>query len=106
MGRKQKHVRHPLSDEPDIQDPDDIAVTVMFDDGTEREFAILTIFTADCRDYIALIPYNAQGEPDPDADIYFYRYYEDEEENASIGNIETEEEFLQASQAFNALMTD
>ena len=92
--------------DPDIEDPDDIAVTVWMEDGTKREFAIVSIFTAGTRDYIALIPYGRDNEPDLSADIYFYRYEEDENEEGSIENIESDEEFAQVSAAFNALMPD
>lgn len=90
----------------DISDPDDIAVTIELDDGRQLECGIVTIFTVNGQDYIALLPYGKDGEPDLQADILFYRFYEDDEEtaeNADIGNIESEEEFALVKEAFNAL---
>lgn len=92
--------------EDDIVDPDDIAVTLDLDDGSQLECGILSVFTVKGQDYIALLPYRKDGELDMKADILFYRFYEEEEEtaeHAEIGNIESDEEFELVKEAFNSL---
>ena len=47
----------------------DILVTLDLDDGTQAECEILTIFTVDEQDYIALLPLNEKGEPNEDGEV-------------------------------------
>ncbi len=79
---------------------EDVRVTIETDDET-IECAIVTIFEADGRDYIALLSCDEDGEPDPEGEIYFYRYSEDEEGNPEIENIEDDEEYEIATDVFD-----
>ncbi len=91
--------------DPDILDPEDIVVTIELDNGREQDCEIVTIFTANRQDYIALLPVDSAGEPIASEGVYLYRYFEDEDENPSIGNIEDDAEYKIASDAYNALFS-
>lgn len=84
---------------------DDIRVTLDLDDG-EVECRILTIFEANEKDYIALIPLDDKGNDNEDLGVYLYRYYEDEQGLPSIEYIENEEEYEIASDRFDELLDE
>ena len=71
----------------------DILVTLDLDDGTQAECEILTIFTVDEQDYIALLPLNEKGEPNEDGEVFIYRYFEDEDGNPTLDNIQDDDEY-------------
>lgn len=50
-------------------------VTLTLDDDSEVTCAILTIFPAGGKEYIALLPLNEDGENE-DGEVYLYRYLE------------------------------
>jgi len=72
---------------------EDVVVTLDLDDGTEVECEILTIFEVDGRDYIVLIPLDADGNQNAEGEVFIYRYSEDEEGNPSLDNIEDDDEY-------------
>lgn len=84
---------------------DDIRVTLDLDDG-EVECRILTIFEADEKDYIALVPLDDKGNDNEELGVYLYRYYEDEQGLPSIEYIEDEEEYEIASDRFDELLDE
>ncbi|MCI5872167.1 MAG: DUF1292 domain-containing protein [Clostridiales bacterium] len=84
----------------------DILVTLDLDDGSQVECEILTIFTVLERDYIALLPLDDKGEPNEDGEVFIYRYSEDEEGNASLDNIESDEEYEAVSDRFDELLDE
>lgn len=84
---------------------DDIRVTLELDEG-DVECRILTIFEADNRDYIALIPLDRDGNDDEEKGVYIYRYYEDEKGLPSLEYIEDEEEYEIASDRFDELLDE
>lgn len=86
--------------DPDIEDPDDIAVTLTLDDGSELECGILKIFTIGNQDYIALVPYDDNGQMRTDCPAYLYRYFEDENENYAVDNITDDAEYEAVEKAF------
>ena len=104
--------REKMSDEKDIvmteefEEEEYSAPTVILtmDDDTEVVCEILDIFKIDEKDeqeYIALLP----ESDDPDnTDVYIYRFFEDEDGEPHIDNIETDEEYDRAADAFDALM--
>ena len=69
-------------------DDEDMFVTLDLDDGSSMECQILTIFEADGRDYIALLPVDEDEQPNEDGEVFIYRYSEDAEGNPSLENIE------------------
>ncbi|MCQ2523271.1 MAG: DUF1292 domain-containing protein [Lachnospiraceae bacterium] len=54
---------------------EEMTVTISTDDG-DVECAIVTIFTVDEKDYIALLPLDKAGNPSED-EVWFYGYKED-----------------------------
>jgi uncharacterized protein YrzB (UPF0473 family) len=87
-------------------DDNDIIVTLDLDDGTQRECEILTIFTVDERDYIALIPLDSNGEPNEDGEVFIYRYLEDEEGNPTLDNIQDDDEYEAVADKFDELLDE
>ena len=51
-------------------------VTLTLDDGSMMECAILTIFEADEKEYIALLPLDEKGNASEEGDVYLYRFQE------------------------------
>ena len=72
---------------------DDIRVTLDLDNGSV-ECKIITIFDADHKDYIALLPLDKNG------------YFEDEEGLPRIENIESDDEYEAAADRFDELLDD
>ena len=91
--------------DPDILDPEDIVVTVILEDDSELECEILTIFTVDDQDYIALLPLDEHEQVREEEGIYLYRYFE-EGDNFEIDNIETDEEYNRVSEALNQIFEE
>lgn len=77
-------------------------VTLTLDDGTVMECAILTIYPAGEKYYIALLPLDENGEADS-SDVYLYRY-EEEDGNPSLSNIEDDDEYEIAADAFDEFL--
>ena len=70
------------------------------------ECQILTIFEADGRDYIALLPVDEDEQPNEDSEVFIYRYSEDAEGNPSLENIEDDEEYEVVSDRFDELLDE
>ncbi|MEE0421363.1 MAG: DUF1292 domain-containing protein [Lachnospiraceae bacterium] len=77
-------------------------VTLTLDDGTVVECAVLTIFPAGDREYIALLPLNEDGENE-DGEVFLYRFSEENGE-PSLENIEDDEEYETAADAFDEFL--
>lgn len=84
---------------------DDIRVSLELENG-EVECSILTIFEAGGRDYIALMPLDADGNENEEGEVYLYRYAEDEQGLPQIDFIEDEEEYEIASDRFDELLDE
>lgn len=82
---------------------DQPTVTLTLDDDSEVTCAILTIFPAGGKEYIALLPLDENGENE-DGEVYLYSYLENENGQPSLENIETDEEYEIAADAFDELM--
>lgn len=82
----------------------DITVTVNMDDGSVVECAILTIYEAGERDYIALLPLNEDGEQES-SEVYLYRYTTTEA-GPTLENIESDEEYEIAADRFDELLDE
>ena len=86
------------NNEPD----EEMYVTIELDDGPVK-CSIITIFEAQGKDYIALLPLDDNDEP-VNGDVWIYGYAEDENDpNAEpdLIYIESEEEYEIASDAFD-----
>lgn len=65
--------------------------------------AILTLFEAAGQEYIALLPLNEDGDTE-DGDVYLYRYVETADGEPELENIEDDEEYKIAADAFDEWM--
>ena len=73
-------------------------VTLTLDDDSELECIVLN------REYIALLP--TEGIEAEEGTVYLYRYEEDEQGNPNLTNIESDEEYEIASDAFDEMLDD
>ncbi len=76
-----------------------ITVTLTLDNDEVVECAVLTTYTAENREYIALLPLDENGDP-TDSDVYLYRY-EEKNGEPSLDNINEDEEYEIAADAFD-----
>lgn len=74
-------------------------VTLSLDDGTECECAIVRIFPAGDKDYIALLPLD--GPAADNDEVFLYRYSETADGEPVLENIETDEEYETVAEAFD-----
>ena len=74
-------------------------VTLTLDDGSMMECAILTIFEADEKEYIALLPLDEKGNASEEGDVYLYRFQE-VNGNPTLDNLESDEEYEMVADAF------
>ncbi len=87
----------------EMNDNEEMTVTLTLDDGTELECVVLTIFEAGGRDYIALLP--AEGEDADTGEVYLYRYSETNGE-PELDNIEDDDEYEIVADAFDELLDE
>lgn len=80
-------------------DDEQITVTLTMEDDEEIDCAVLTTYSANGREYIALLPLNEEGESE-DGDVYLYRYEEVDGE-PTLDNIEDDDEYDIAADAFD-----
>ena len=86
------------SNDENLEDAFD-QVTLTLEDGKEMTCDVIAIFPCGDRDYIALLP-----EDDPDGDFLLYRFIDNGDGNYDLDDIEDDEEFENASEAFDELM--
>ena len=65
--------------------------------------AILTLFEAADKEYIALLPLNEDGTTE-EGDVFLYRYIETADGEPELENIEDDEEYEIAADAFDEWM--
>lgn len=80
-----------------------MTVELTLDNDEVVECAILTLFEAGGKEYIALLPLNEDGETE-DGDVYLYRYTEDANGESELENIEDDDEYEIAADAFDEWM--
>ena len=93
-----------MSDEKNLNEEEEMTVTLTLDDDTEVECVVLTIFTAGERDYIALLP--MEGEDSEEGEVYLYRYSETEDGTPVLDNIEDDDEYEIVADAFDEMLDD
>ena len=81
-----------------------VTVTLTLDNDEVVECAVLTVYTANDKEYIALLPLNEEGESE-DGDVYLYRYEEVDGE-PTLSNIEDDDEYEVAADAFDECMDE
>ncbi len=78
-------------------------VTLTLDDDTELVCAVLTIYPAGGRKYIALLPLDENGE-NSDGEVYLYRFSQEEGQQPVLENIPDDDEYDLAADAFDELL--
>lgn len=82
---------------------EEMTVELELEDGTVVNCAIVTIFTVDSQDYIALLPLNEEGTNE-DGEVWFYRYSEnpdDPNEEPELDYIDDDDEYEKVADAFD-----
>ena len=84
-----------------MNENESLTVTLTLENNEELECAVLNIFEAEEKEYIALLPLDENGD-NTDGQIYLYRFIDNgEEEGPGLENIEEDEEFDRVSAIFN-----
>ena len=84
-----------------MNENESLTVTLTLENNEELECAVLNIFEADEKEYIALLPLDENGD-NTDGQSYLYRFIDNgEEEEPGLENIEEDEEFDRVSAIFN-----
>lgn len=78
-------------------------VTLLLDNDESVECAILCILPAGGKEYIALLPLTGEDAADEndDSPVYIYRYMTDETGEPTLANIEDDEEYEIAADAYD-----
>lgn len=79
---------------------ENLTVTLTLDNDEVLECAVLTIFSAGDRQYIALLPLE-DAEDTEEGDVFIYRFGEDENGEPTLDNIEDDDEYELAADAFD-----
>ena len=79
---------------------ENLTVTLTLDNDEVLECAVLTIFSAGDRQYIALLPLE-DAEDTEEGDVFIYRSEEDENGEPTLDNIEDDDEYELAADAFD-----
>ncbi len=79
---------------------ENLTVTLTLDNDEVLECAVLTIFSAGDRQYIALLPLE-DAEDTEEGDVFIYRFEEDENGEPTLDNIEDDDEYELADDAFD-----
>ena len=88
----------------EIDNGEEMTVTLTLDDGREIECVVLTIFPAGGKDYIALLPMDdIEAE---DGEVYLYRYSETEDGTPVLDNIMDDDEYEIVADAFDEMLDD
>lgn len=82
---------------------DHSTITLTLDDNTEVECAILTIFPVAEKEYIALLPLDENGQ-NTDGEVYLYSFTKTESGDPMLANIEDDEEYAAAADAFDTIL--
>ena len=79
---------------------EEVTVTLTLDTDEVIECAVLTIYSVDDKEYIALLPLDEDGDNE-EGDVYIYRYVETEDGEPTLENIEDDDEYEAAADAFD-----
>lgn len=78
-------------------------ITLTLDDDTQVECAILTIYPVADKEYIALLPLDENGQ-NHDGEVYLYAFSRTEAGDPMLANIEDDEEYSKAAEAFEIVL--
>ena len=79
---------------------EEVTVTLTLDNDEVIECAVLTIYSVDNKEYIALLPLDEDGDNE-EGDVFIYRYVETEDREPTLENIEDDDEYEAAADAFD-----
>ena len=79
---------------------EEVTVTLTLDNDEVLECAVLTIYSVDDKEYIALLPLVEEGD-DEEGDVFLYRYVETKDGEPTLENIEDDDEYEAAADAFD-----
>lgn len=79
---------------------EEVTVTLTLDNDEELECAVLTIYSVDDKEYIALLPLDEDGDNE-EGEVFIYRYIETEDGEPTLENIEDDDEYEAAADAFD-----
>lgn len=85
----------------DIEDEDNLVVSLPLEDGTELDCDVILIFELEGQDYVALYP--CDGEPD---EVYLYRCHYEGGNNMDIEEIDDEAEYDNVVEAYESIMEE
>ncbi len=80
-------------------------LTINLDNNETLDCQILSILTVEGQDYIYLMPPDNYKGTD-EGEFFIYKYFEDENEEITLDNNLTDEEFDKAADAFDALLDE
>lgn len=90
------------SDECGCQE--EATVTLSLDDGSEVECAVIAIFPAAQKQYIALLP--LESEDEEEGEVFLYRFTELEDGEIQLDNIEDDDEYEAVADAFDEILDE
>ena len=79
---------------------EEVTVTLTLDNDEVIECAVLTIYSVDNKEYIALLPLDEDGDNE-EGDVFIYSYVETEDGEPTLENIEDDDEYEAAADAFD-----
>lgn len=86
-----------------VEDIGEVTVTLELDDGTVAECVVLAIYPAsNGKSYVALLP--LEPEEGAEDEVYIYRHIVTADNEDDIENIESDEEYEIAADAFDELL--
>ena len=88
-----------MADEKNLNEEEEMTVTLTLDDDSEIECVVLNIFSAGDREYIALLP--MEGAESEEGEVYLYRYSETEDGTPVLDNIMDDDEYEIVADAFD-----
>ena len=84
---------------------DGVTVTLTLDDDSTVECAIVGIFDAGEKEYIALLPLEEDGK-NHNGEVYLYKFSRTENGDPIMDNIEDDDEYTAAAEKFDEILTN
>lgn len=78
-----------------------MTIELTFDNDETLECAVICIFEANEKDYIALLPVDSEPDEDGEEEVLIYKYLETEDGGTVIENIDDDDEYDAAADAFD-----
>ena len=80
-------------------------VLLPMEDGREVPCAILTVFSVENQEYIALLPLEEDGK-NHNGEVYLYKFSRTESGDPIMDNIEDDDEYTAAAEKFDEILTN